>query len=318
MLALHGRWRAIDHLCDRRDLCRQEPLRAFRFIKVSSLRTAELATLATLVDFARGPGYVLNFSDREFSQFFGRELGVNIDDPKYSLEGGSKGKRLRTFLGATDDATAARTLKALWSAREELLLSTGQPDPVAQAQVRYSKLLNRLIGSLVSKVSEPIAAQPIYENLKAELMALAPLLPHPRGYAFQKFLYRLFEAHGTDPRKSFRNRGEEIDGSFSLCGNDYLLEAKWEARQTGAADLRAFEGKIAEKAPWTRGLFVSYVGFSLDGLAAFGRAKRTLCMDGLDLYDMLDQKLSLDRVLEAKARKASETGTPFAKVRELF
>ncbi len=35
-----------------------------------------------LVDFVRGPGFVLDFSDTSFSDFFVSELKINIDDPK--------------------------------------------------------------------------------------------------------------------------------------------------------------------------------------------------------------------------------------------
>lgn len=283
---------------------------------MSSLTTADLSTVAALVDFVRGPGYVLDFSDREFSQFFGREFNINIDDPVYAVAGRSKGKRLRTFLEETDNATARRTLEALWSARSAFLAVTNQDDPVGTANQRYQTLIERVGGAGVKTPTAP--PLPIYENLKTQLVALLPLAPHARGYAFQNFLYGVFEAHGTNPRTSFRNRGEEIDGSFSLAGHAYLLEAKWEAKPVGAAALHAFEGKLAEKAPWARGLFISYVGFSSDGLTAFGRAKRTLCMDGFDLFEMLDRKLSLDQVLEAKARRAAETGLPFVNVRDLF
>jgi hypothetical protein len=31
--------------------------------------------------FESEPGYILNFSNSTFAAFFGRELGVNIDDP---------------------------------------------------------------------------------------------------------------------------------------------------------------------------------------------------------------------------------------------
>lgn len=65
---------------------------------MSSLTTADLSTVAALVNFVRSPGYVLDFSDREFSKFFGRELGINIDDPMFAVGGASKGKRLRSFL----------------------------------------------------------------------------------------------------------------------------------------------------------------------------------------------------------------------------
>lgn len=285
---------------------------------MSSLTTIDLSTLATLVDFVRGPGYVLNFSDREFAQFFGSEIGVNIDDPVYAVSGTSKGKRLRMFLEKTDNATARRTLEALWAARLSFLADTGQKDPVAAAQERYQTLIGRVGSVPGGKAAAVQPSLPIYEKLKTELIGLQSLPPHKRGYAFQAFLYGVFEAHGTDPRKSFRNRGEEIDGSFSLGGHAYLLEAKWEAKPTGASVLHAFEGKLTEKAPWARGLFISYGGFSFDGLAAFGRAKRTLCMDGYDLFEMLDRKISLDQVLEAKARRAAENGLPFVQIRELF
>jgi hypothetical protein len=53
---------------------------------------------------------VLDFSDPSFSEFFASELKVNIDDPKYAVNGGSKGKRLRYFLQTSDDATAVRAL----------------------------------------------------------------------------------------------------------------------------------------------------------------------------------------------------------------
>lgn len=286
---------------------------------MSSLTTSDLSTVSTLVDFVRGrPGYVLHFSDRDFSQFFAREINVNIEDPIYAVGGTSKGKRLRTFLEKTDNATAGRTLAALWSARVAFLSDTCQSDPVGAAEDRYRTIMSRVGSASSAKTTAPGPPLPVYEDLKAQLIALAPLAPHPRGYAFQKFLYGVFEAHGTDPRSAFRNRGEEIDGSFALAGHAYLLEAKWEAKPAGVAALRAFEGKLAEKAPWARGLFISYVGFSCDGLVAFGRAKRTLCMDGYDLFEMLDRKLSLEQILEAKARRAAETGMPFVTVRELF
>ena len=48
---------------------------------------------------------MLDFSDPSFSDFFATELKVNIDDPKYAVNRGSKGKRLRYFLQTSDDAT---------------------------------------------------------------------------------------------------------------------------------------------------------------------------------------------------------------------
>jgi restriction endonuclease Mrr len=96
------------------------------------------------------------------------------------------------------------------------------------------------------------------------------------------------------------------------------VEAKWQSQATGVADLHTFHGKIEQKAAWTRGLFVSNSGFTEDGLAAFGRGKRVICMDGHDLYDILNREIPLNRVLECKVRRAAETGLPFVRVRDLF
>lgn len=128
----------------------------------------------------------------------------------------------------------------------------------------------------------------------------------------------LFEAYGLDPRNTFRNTGEQIDGSFVLHGSTYLVEARWRQTIADAAALHAFHGKIEQKAEWSRGLFISMAGFSPDGLIAFGRAKKLICMDGLDLYETLNGGLSFSEIIERKVSRAAETGAPFVGVRDLF
>lgn len=290
---------------------------------MSSLRAIDLGAVDDLVDFLRGRGYVLDFSDASFSQFFAVELDVDIDDPEYADFGTSKGKRLKRFLQKVDDRTALRTLKALWEHRIDFLLKTGQDDPVRNAEARYLTLLNRLGGS-------PDAAQGPQESpkvafdriklaaLREDVVQLSKMAPQARGFAFEKFLASLFDAYGLKPREAFRNRGEQIDGSFSLASETYLLEAKWQSLLVGAADLHAFQGKLDQKAAWARGFFISHSGFTEDGLIAFGRGKRVVCMDGLDLYEMLHRGLPFDHVLDHKVRRAAETGLPFSRVRDLF
>jgi hypothetical protein len=147
-------------------------------------------------------------------------------------------------------------------------------------------------------------------------MALTPLQSIQRGFAFEKFLSDAFAAFDLAPRGSFRNTGEQIDGSFEL-GVTYLLEAKWQASKTDAADLRSFTGKVQDKATWARGLFISDSGFTDVGLEAFGRAKPIICMDGLDLYESLKNR-NLPEVIALKARRAAETGRPYIPYRDLF
>jgi len=290
---------------------------------MSSLRAIDLMTIDELVDFIRGKGYVLDFSDTSFSQFFAAELDVDIDAPTYAEHGGSKGKRLKCFLQKVDDRTALRTLKALWEVRSAYLLRMGIDDPVKNAEARYLAVLNRIGGSPDAAQGPQEAPKPAYNmlrisELRDELIGLSNHTPAARGYAFETFLRALFEVYGLAPREPFRNRGEQIDGSFVLANETYLLEAKWEAKPTGAADLHGFQGKLEQKAAWARGLFVSHAGFTDDGLLAFGRGKRVICMDGFDLYEMLQRGLPLDHVLDRKIRRAAENGLAFNRVRELF
>jgi Restriction endonuclease len=276
------------------------------------------------VDFVRGRGFVLDFSDVSFSEFFATELKVNIDDPKYAEYGGSKGKRLRCFLQKSDDPIAVRTLNALWEHRREHLARTGQKeDPVLNTESRFRALIHRLGGEAPASPAKPAASPPAVDRskiakIKADLVQVTSLSPQARGYAFECFLKELFDAFGLTAHDPFRLRGEQIDGSFQLASEIYLLEAKWHGQPIGVAELHTFHGKIEQKAAWTRGLFVSNSGFTEDGLAAFGRGKRVICMDGLDLYEMLDREIPLNQVLERKVRRAAETGAPFLRVRDLF
>lgn len=290
---------------------------------MSRLRTIDLMVVDDLVEFIRGPGYVLDFSDQSFSQFFATELDVDIDDPTYAVNGRSKGKRLKCFLQKVDDRTALRTLKALWEVRAAFLLRNADGDPVKNAEARYLAVINRLGGSPGAARAQQEAPKPAFDQLRVaalrdEIVKLSTLAPQARGYAFETFLKSLFEVYGLKPHEAFRIRGEQIDGNFVLANETYLLEAKWEGAQTGVSDLHVFHGKLEQKAAWARGLFISHAGFSEDGLAAWGRGKRVICMDGFDLYEMLQRSLPLDHVLDRKIRRAAETGMAFVRVRELF
>jgi hypothetical protein len=285
-----------------------------------NIRTIDMMFLDDL--FEMGGGYVLNFSNPTFSRFFADELNVDIDDPMYAEQGGSKGKRLRWFLQKVNVPTVVRTLKALWEYREAIRQREGKPETVQNAQGRLLSLINRLEGKPDAQPAgqAPKAAfdRPKLLALRNDLIEFVQLTPQARGYAFETLLRDIFNVFGLEAREPFRLKGEQIDGSFLLQGETYLVEAKWQDALTGVADLHTFHGKLEQKAAWTRGLFVSNSGFTEDGLVAFGRGKRVVCMDGLDLFETLSRELPLNHVLERKVRRAAETGLPFARVRDLF
>jgi len=82
---------------------------------MTAIRTIDMRLIDDL--FGMGGGYVLDFSDKTFAIFFAEEVGVNIDEPRYSAEGTSKAKRLRYFLRTCEPAVRLRTLNARGSDR---------------------------------------------------------------------------------------------------------------------------------------------------------------------------------------------------------
>lgn len=158
------------------------------------------------------------------------------------------------------------------------------------------------------------------EELKRDFMAISTLEPQKRGYAFQDFLNRFFDAHNFSSRTAFRTTGEEIDGSFEIESQIYLLEAKWQNKPCGQADLLVFNGKVEGKSTWARGIFISYTGFSEEGLQAFARGKRTsiIGMDGQDILHILHGEITLIHAIKRKARRAVETNDFFVPVQELI
>jgi restriction endonuclease len=298
-------------------------------MSMAKIRAVDLRLFDDVFASPKGPGYVLDFSDRTFSEFFRNELQVNIDNEKYRTGGSSKGKRLRAFLQLEHEQVVARALRALWEYRDAI---KGPPDPddekSSHQESRFFQIVNAMDGkgapvrAGLRKPPPDIVNPPAQAlaELNRRLLALIGMNAQQRGFAFEKFLSDLFALYELDPRRSFRLIGEQIDGSFELPPETFLVEAKWQVALTGQGDLLTFSGKVEGKAQWSRGMFISYSGFSEDGLQAFARGRRTsiVCMDGLDLAQILSGGLNLVDVIQRKKRRAAETGNAFVSVRDLF
>ena len=287
------------------------------------IRTLDMPVLDKV--FGMEGGYVLDFSNRTFADFFREELQVNIDDPRWALQGESKAKRLRYYLRQANRETALDTLNALWEYREVSSVTHKHAELDDTVRAAFFGIVERLGGApsgrqqVSSTTSAGSRIDPTAASaLARRLLQVTELEPQSRGYAFEKFLKGMFDAYGLAARASFRLVGEQIDGSFVSGGDTYLLEAKWTNDLVGAATLRSFNAKVEDKARWSRGLLLSYSGFSSEGLTAFGRGKSVICMDGRDLHDILSRGLDFTTILAMKARQAAETGQPFVRVEDLY
>jgi hypothetical protein len=144
--------------------------------------------------------------------------------------------------------------------------------------------------------------------------------PQRRGYLFEALLGEIFEVFDLSPRRAFKLLGEQIDGSFEFNGDTYLAEAKWQNKPTAQPDLLVFRGKVESKSTWSRGVFVSYNGFSNDALVAFGRGRATniIGIDGQDFHFILSGKITLPDAIAKKTRRAAETGDFFTPLLEFL
>lgn len=89
-------------------------------------------------------GYVLDFTDRTFSEFF-REYQINIDADKYLVNGQSKMKRLRAFWEIESDLLVGKILNGLLEYAQVI-------GNVAEADLKAAKqIIARLLGQTEAK-----------------------------------------------------------------------------------------------------------------------------------------------------------------------
>lgn len=158
-------------------------------------------------------GYVLNFSDRTFSQFFAEELRVDIDNPRFAVNGGSKGKRLRTYLQIVEPHQAAAALRALWDYRCDMFLLASTPEPLPEAKAKLTEILVRLDANGDQAKTDAIEAFASDETLNELIQAIERdvsadkpqvALDRLHTYCMKKFAHLL------------ESRGETVSGNDSL------------------------------------------------------------------------------------------------------
>lgn len=139
------------------------------------------------------------------------------------------------------------------------------------------------------------------------------------GIALEGLLNRLFHLYELIPRPGFRVTGEQIDGSFSLDGEIYLVESKWEKNALPEEDLLVFRGKIESKSTFTRGVFIAINGVTDVARDAITRGKSPsfFVMNGHDLMMILSEAISLTDFLRKRIRLLGEEGqvsVPFSEI----
>lgn len=140
-------------------------------------------------------------------------------------------------------------------------------------------------------------------------LALGKIKPQQRGYDFERLLKKLFDEQGVAMSEGFRLIGEQIDGAFKFEGENYITEAKWQDASISTEALYKFAMK-AEGKMYGRGVFISVNSYSTEGIRAIvtGKMIRTILVDGEDLTLVMEGRVPLAKMLDAKIRAAQLRG----------
>ncbi len=124
---------------------------------MSSLNMTDRHNLEKLL--GMGGGYVLNFSDRTIGEFIFEAVGVDIHSARYTAEGTSKARKLRTFWKLESDYLVGKLILALVD--HSATLDSEQPSVDEILRERCRRTATRLL-----------AGSPSLEPLKAHAKAL--------------------------------------------------------------------------------------------------------------------------------------------------
>jgi hypothetical protein len=286
---------------------------------MSDLTISEKKKLEKLLGMSSG--YVLNYSDRTFAEFVLESTGLDIDDDRYRINGHSKAKRLRTFWTLEDNRTVGKLLNDFINDIDT---------PYADLEI-CRLIVNRLLSQTTSASVQaaptdharqrPNISRSLAE-LKDEFLKLtAESDRNKAGFQFESFINRLFGLFDLKPSRPFKITGEQIDGSFELDHEIYLLELKWEKNPLPQAPLLIFREKIESKSAFTRGVFIAVNGITSEAHDSITRGKQPLffVVDGYALLMILSEGMSLPEFLRRRVRLLVQEGrvcVPFSELLE--
>ena len=139
---------------------------------MSSLKSIEKRFLEDL--FQMGSGYVLDFTNTTFADFFNETVNANIYDEQYSVRGNSKASRLRLFWDIEPDATVAKVLSGLL----EVIAYNDSKQGKTTEDPRYEKcrsIIARLSGTTIADtVSESAFLKKTFGSIYLNRLPLDP------------------------------------------------------------------------------------------------------------------------------------------------
>ena len=169
-----------------------------------ALKRSEISLIEDFVAWPRGLGYVLDYSDRTFAEFFEDEFQVKIYVPDYQDRGTSKRHHLISFCLKEPASIVARVLRTL--ADERQLAAANHVSPQDGLQDPFEAL----VAAIETRADQPRTdalyryeqgrtLDELVEDLQRTLESNKPeaALDHLHTYCMKKFAY-LLSLRGID------------------------------------------------------------------------------------------------------------------------
>lgn len=280
-------------------------------------------------------GYVLNFSNRTFEEFFLENFNINIFNHKYDYASGSKANRLRAFWIKEDNSTVGKLLQSflkLWKLQRDLnnqIITLAENGLYEECCRIAERLMSGAQNSFHTQEAEESRRKKQEASKEHQLSLLLKMFDEmamsneyqKRGFLLQDLLNRLFLIHEIPVTKSFQRNdgGEQIDGAFFFYGWHYIVECKWTKKLADVRELDSLLGKVNRSGRQSMGLFLSIEGWSVNvpPLLKQNPSKCILLMEGYDLRSVLSGQVELERLLQSKITKLNLESEPFFSATEL-
>ena len=165
-------------------------------------------------------GYVLDFSNRTFSQFFEDEFDINIYDEKYELNGTSKANRLRAFIKIERDFLVIRVLRALWDYKETLPEQNNRLGLDSKPRKDVKTPLFDLLGRIEENATVP--KTDVFENFGADKTMEELIMALERDIQANKPAVALDRLHTYCMKKT----AHLVEKHGGLCTRDEPLHSR--------------------------------------------------------------------------------------------
>lgn len=141
---------------------------------MSTLKAIEKRVFEDL--FGMASGYVLDFSNNTFAEFFREAANIDIYSPKYEFNGDSKAKRLRAFWEVEPDTLVGKVLSELLEIWQYNATRNGE----AHDSMIY-KQAEDIVARLIGKRPDPVATEQEflhrqYQNISIKKLEIDPNL----------------------------------------------------------------------------------------------------------------------------------------------